>query len=78
VLGVDVLHIRLGEVRVQLNLVYSGHDLGLPQQIVEVVAHEVADPDRRTLPSARGWRPGHPLRMRAFCCSNSSWVNTPA
>ncbi len=36
-LGVRRLHVGLAEVRVQLDLVDRGHDLGLGQQVVEVV-----------------------------------------
>ena len=37
-LGVGGLHLRLGEVGVQLDLVHRGHDVGAGEQIGQVVA----------------------------------------
>src|ERR1700761_544116 len=44
-LGVERLHLGLLEVRVQLDLVDGGDDLGLIEQVREVLDHEVADAD---------------------------------
>ena len=44
--GVRGLHVRLGEVRVHLDLVHRGDHRGLLQQGVQVPGHEVADADR--------------------------------
>jgi hypothetical protein len=49
VLGVGVLHVGLGEVRVQLDLVDGGDDVRLLEQRGEVIRHEVADPDGANL-----------------------------
>jgi hypothetical protein len=46
VLGVHILQRGLLEVRVQLDLVYSGHDRRLGQEAVELLAPEVAHADR--------------------------------
>jgi hypothetical protein len=45
VLGVERLHLGLLEVGVQLDLVNGGDDLGLIEQVREVLDHEVADAD---------------------------------
>jgi hypothetical protein len=50
VLGVRGLHAGLGEVRVYLDLVHRGHDVGLLQEVRQDIRHEVADTDRADLP----------------------------
>jgi hypothetical protein len=42
-LAVEGLHLRLGEVGVDLDLVHGRHDLGVVEGCSEVVDHEVAD-----------------------------------
>ena len=49
VLGVQALQRRLLEVRVELDLVHGRNDGRLGQQAFEVLAHEVAHPDRAAL-----------------------------
>src|SRR4029077_13428111 len=50
VLSVGCLDIRLGEVRVQLDLVDRRHDLGPGYEVGQVAAHEVADADNSDVP----------------------------
>ena len=49
-LGVGCLDVRLGEVGVQLDLVDRRDDVGLGEQLLQVVRHEVADADRPHAP----------------------------
>ena len=49
VLGAELLHLALREVRVHLDLVHRGHHRRGVQQRGQVIDHEVADPDRTDL-----------------------------